>query len=128
MGSPSREGREVASHPVRCVIVIPTFNERENITDLLRTLRSTIPDAHVFVIDDLSPDGTGAAAEAVANELGHISVVHRSGKPGLGAAYRHGFGLAFEYDGAQLIDGTGIRTGHGVAPQGRWWNSREAVE
>ncbi len=96
MGSPSREGREVASHPVRCVIVIPTFNERENITDLLRTLRSTIPDAHVFVIDDLSPDGTGAAAEAVANELGHISVVHRSGKPGLGAAYRHGFGLAFE--------------------------------
>lgn len=81
---------------MRCVIVVPTFNERENIADLLRMLRSTIPDAQVFVIDDLSPDGTGALGEAVAAELGQITVVHRAGKPGLGAAYRHGFALAFE--------------------------------
>jgi dolichol-phosphate mannosyltransferase len=49
-----------------------------------------------MVIDDLSPDGTGAIADEVAAELGQIQVVHRQGKPGLGAAYRHGFALAFE--------------------------------
>lgn len=81
---------------MRCVVVVPTYNERENIADLLRALRSTIPDAHVMVVDDLSPDGTGAAADAVATELGQITVVHRAGRPGLGAAYRHGFALAFE--------------------------------
>lgn len=81
---------------MRCAIVVPTFNERENIADLLRSLRFTVPTAHVFVIDDLSPDGTGAIGEEVAAELGQISIVHRSGKPGLGAAYRHGFALAIE--------------------------------
>lgn len=81
---------------MRCVVVVPTYNERENIADLLRALRTTIPDAHVMVIDDLSPDGTGAVADAVATELGRITVVHRAGKPGLGAAYRRGFALAFE--------------------------------
>ncbi|HQZ36393.1 MAG TPA: polyprenol monophosphomannose synthase [Ilumatobacteraceae bacterium] len=81
---------------MRCVVVVPTFNERENIADLLRTLRSTIPEAHLMVVDDLSPDGTGALADEVAAELGQITVIHRQGKPGLGAAYRHGFALAFE--------------------------------
>jgi len=81
---------------VRCVVVVPTFNERENIADLLRTLRSTVPDAQLMVVDDLSPDGTGAVADGVAAELGQITVVHREGKPGLGAAYRHGFDLAFQ--------------------------------
>ncbi|MGB8859322.1 MAG: polyprenol monophosphomannose synthase [Ilumatobacteraceae bacterium] len=81
---------------MRCVVVVPTFNERENIADLLRALRASVPDAEVMVVDDLSPDGTGEAAEAVAAELGRITVVHRQGRPGLGAAYRHGFTLAFE--------------------------------
>jgi dolichol-phosphate mannosyltransferase len=81
---------------VRSVVVIPTFNERENIGDLLRMLRTTIPESEVMVVDDLSPDGTGDVADAVAAELGQITVVHRQGKPGLGAAYRHGFALAFD--------------------------------
>ena len=81
---------------MRCVVVVPTFNERENIADLLRALRATVPDAYVMVIDDLSPDGTGAIADEIAAELGQIQVVHRHGKPGLGAAYRHGFAVAFE--------------------------------
>lgn len=81
---------------MRCVVVVPTFNERENIADLLRTLRATIPAAQLMVVDDLSPDGTGALADEVAAELGQITVVHRQGKPGLGAAYRRGFELAFE--------------------------------
>ena len=49
-----------------------------------------------MVVDDLSPDGTGALADAAAAEMGNVTVVHRQGKPGLGAAYRHGFQLAFD--------------------------------
>ncbi len=49
-----------------------------------------------MVVDDLSPDGTGEIADGVAAELGQVTVVHRQGKPGLGAAYRHGFDLAFQ--------------------------------
>ena len=81
---------------MRPVVVIPTFNERENIVDLLRVLRATVPTAQLMVVDDLSPDGTGMLADAAAVELGNITVVHRNGRPGLGAAYRHGFSLAFE--------------------------------
>ncbi|MBI4936277.1 MAG: polyprenol monophosphomannose synthase [Actinobacteria bacterium] len=85
----------VASLAVRPVVVIPTFNERENIVDLLRVLRARVPEAHLMVVDDLSPDGTGELADAAAAELGEVTVVHREGRPGLGAAYRHGFALAF---------------------------------
>lgn len=81
---------------MRCVVVVPTFNERENIGDLLRAVRASVPAAEVMVIDDLSPDGTGQVAEAVATELGQVTVVHRTGKRGLGAAYRHGFALALD--------------------------------
>jgi dolichol-phosphate mannosyltransferase len=83
---------------VRCVVVVPTFNEKENVADLLRALRRTIPDAWVMIVDDLSPDGTGEIADRVADELGQVIVLHREGKPGLGAAYRHGFDQAFERD------------------------------
>lgn len=91
---------------MRAVVVIPTFNERENIVDLLHALRAAVPEADLMVVDDLSPDGTGELADAAAAELGRVTVVHRQGKPGLGAAYRHGFGLAFEagYDAIVSMD------------------------
>jgi dolichol-phosphate mannosyltransferase len=59
-----------------------------------------------MVVDDLSPDGTGALADAAAAEMGEVTVVHRQGKPGLGAAYRHGFQLAFDagYDAIVSMD------------------------
>jgi dolichol-phosphate mannosyltransferase len=82
--------------PVRGVVVLPTFNESENIADILRAIRQSSSAVDIIVVDDLSPDGTGVLAEQLAEELGQISVVNRSGRPGLGAAYRHGFGLAFE--------------------------------
>lgn len=63
---------------------------------MLQALRSQVPAAHVMIVDDLSPDGTGQLADEAAAELGQVTVVHRSGKPGLGAAYRHGFQLAFD--------------------------------
>jgi dolichol-phosphate mannosyltransferase len=83
---------------VRCVVVVPTFNERENIVPFLEALRRSAPDADVLVVDDNSPDGTGAAAEQSAADLGQIKVLHRPGKQGLGSAYRHGFTVALDED------------------------------
>jgi len=89
------------------VIVVPTFNERENIEPFLAAVRRAVPDADVLVVDDASPDGTGAAAEGMASELGQIKVLHRAGKQGLGSAYRHGFQLALDegYDVVVSMDG-----------------------
>jgi dolichol-phosphate mannosyltransferase len=91
---------------VRSVVVLPTFNERENVADMLAAIRAASPDTDIMVVDDCSPDGTGELAEAAAERLGRVSVVHRQGKAGLGAAYRHGFGLAFEqgYDAIVSMD------------------------
>jgi dolichol-phosphate mannosyltransferase len=87
--------RAVASSLVRSVVVLPTYNEADNIADMLAAVRSAAPDTDVMVVDDNSPDGTGALADAAAARLGRVQVVHRQGKAGLGSAYRHGFGLAF---------------------------------
>lgn len=79
-----------------CALVIPTYQEADNIVRLLRVLRATSPDVHIVICDDNSPDGTGALADEVAAELGGIDVLHRVGKAGLGAAYRHGFRHALD--------------------------------
>jgi dolichol-phosphate mannosyltransferase len=84
------------------LVVVPTYNEADNIADFLRAVRGAAPDADVLVVDDNSPDGTGALAEAAAAELGGVKVLHRAGKAGLGAAYRHGFQVAFD-EGYEVI-------------------------
>lgn len=76
--------------------MIPTYQEAENIGRLLASIRGHCPDLEVIVCDDNSPDGTGNLAEAAAGELGGIEVLHRPGKAGLGAAYRHGFRHALD--------------------------------
>ena len=88
--------RRLRSQPVRAVVVLPTYNEAENIVAFLRALRAAVPETDVLVVDDNSPDGTAALAEEVAAELGRIKVLVRAGKQGLGAAYRHGFTTAFD--------------------------------
>ncbi len=72
-------------------VVLPTYNEVENIERLLGELRRIVPDARLVVVDDSSPDGTGEVAERCARELGSIDVVHRAVKDGLGNAYRFAF-------------------------------------
>ena len=72
-------------------VVLPTYNESENIARLLTQLRQILPESQLYVVDDNSPDGTGDIAEQCAVELGGIEVLHRPGKQGLGSAYRHGF-------------------------------------
>jgi len=91
---------------VRCVVVVPTYNERENIDAFLRAVRSAVPSADVLVVDDNSPDGTGTLAEEAAAELGQVKVLHRPGKQGLGSAYRNGFAVALDegYDVVVSMD------------------------
>jgi dolichol-phosphate mannosyltransferase len=78
------------------VVIIPTYNERENLARILDRVRVSVPDAHVLVVDDNSPDGTGTLADELAAEDAHIHVLHRSEKKGLGAAYITGFRWALD--------------------------------
>jgi dolichol-phosphate mannosyltransferase len=91
---------------MRVFVSVPTFREAENIEELLRRLRAAVPDADILVIDDSSPDGTAELAEKVGSELGHIEVLRRPGKSGLGSAYRagHAIGIARGYDVMVQID------------------------
>ena len=75
----------------RVLVIIPTFNEAQNIESITNRLRRAVPDAHILVADDNSPDGTGAIADRLAASDDHIHVMHRKGKEGLGAAYLAGF-------------------------------------
>jgi len=85
---------------VRTLVVLPTFNEAENIVEVLGLVRTHAPSADVLVVDDGSPDGTADLAEAWGAEHGQVSVLRRAGKSGLGSAYRAGFtrGLEQGYD------------------------------
>jgi dolichol-phosphate mannosyltransferase len=85
---------------MRVLVLLPTYNEIENIEEVLRRTRAALPEADVLVIDDGSPDGTADRAEKLDVELGGIEVLRRATKAGLGSAYRTGFrvGLARGYD------------------------------
>lgn len=91
------------------LVVIPTYNERENLGPILDRLHKALPEVDVLVVDDGSPDGTGELADerAAANE--HVHVLHRTEKSGLGAAYIAGFrwGLAREYNTIVEMDADG---------------------
>jgi dolichol-phosphate mannosyltransferase len=87
---------------MKVLVVTPTYNERDNLPDLVRAIL-TYPETRVMVVDDQSPDGTGALADALATEYpGRVMVVHRTGKRGLGRSYVEGLQIAIK-DGADLI-------------------------
>ncbi|MDR6972475.1 polyprenol monophosphomannose synthase [Leifsonia shinshuensis] len=75
---------------MRTLVIIPTYNESENIGSIVGRVRASVPEAEVLVVDDGSPDGTGELADALAATDANVHVMHRSGKEGLGAAYRAG--------------------------------------
>ena len=91
----------VGSAVVRVTVVVPTYNEAGNIERLCREVRLAVPEADILIVDDASPDGTGQLAEDIGRELGHVRVLHRAGKAGLGAAYREGLRNAIE-NGAEI--------------------------
>jgi dolichol-phosphate mannosyltransferase len=81
--------------PQRSVlVVIPTYNERDNLEPLLTRLHDAVPEADALVVDDGSPDGTGELADKLADDDPRVTVLHRAAKAGLGAAYLAGFATA----------------------------------
>jgi dolichol-phosphate mannosyltransferase len=93
----------------RVVVVIPTYDERDNLEWIVGRLRTAVPDVDVLVVDDDSPDGTGDLADQLAAADPQVAVVHRTEKAGLGAAYLHGFRVALErgYDVIGEMDADG---------------------
>jgi dolichol-phosphate mannosyltransferase len=93
----------------RAVVVIPTYNEIDNLEQIVSRLRTAQPAVDILIMDDSSPDGTGELADRLAAADSQISVVHRTEKAGLGAAYLHGFSVALEqgYDVVGEMDADG---------------------
>jgi dolichol-phosphate mannosyltransferase len=83
---------------LKILIVVPTYNERENITLLIPEIKKALPGAHVLVVDDSSPDGTSAAVKELAQTVDGVFVLDREAKQGLGRAYISGFKWALERD------------------------------
>ena len=80
----------------RIVVIIPTYNEILTLPSIMSRVRASVPQAHVLVVDDNSPDGTGALADGLVAADDHVHVLHRVDKAGLGAAYLAGFSWALE--------------------------------
>ena len=115
---------------MRALVLVPTYNERENILQLLAEVLQVDQAVHILVIDDGSPDGTGDLVETVARQCDRVYVLHRSGKQGLGTAYLAGFSyaLAHHYDCVVEMDANfptapWICRACSRRPKGRtWWS------
>jgi dolichol-phosphate mannosyltransferase len=86
----------------RTLVVTPTYNERDNLEAFLEALFAAQPEVHALVVDDASPDGTGALADRLALADPRVKVLHRAGKLGLGTAYIDGFRSGLE-EGYELL-------------------------
>jgi dolichol-phosphate mannosyltransferase len=84
----------------RVLVITPTYNERDNLESFVKELFAAVPEAHVLVVDDASPDGTGEIADRLASTDKRVRVLHRAGKLGIGTAYLDGFrmGMREGYD------------------------------
>lgn len=88
----------------RTLVIIPTYNEAENIKPIVSRVRAAVPEADILVADDNSPDGTGKLADELAGADDQVHVLHRKGKEGLGAAYLAGFRWGMDHDYGVLVE------------------------
>lgn len=88
----------------RALVIIPTYNEAENIKPIVTRVRTAVPDADILVADDNSPDGTGKIADELAAADSQVQVLHRQAKEGLGAAYLAGFRWGIEHGYGVLVE------------------------
>jgi len=88
----------------RVLVIVPTYNERDNVGRIVGGIRAAAPQVDVLVADDNSPDGTGALADELATADPRVHVLHRPGKQGLGAAYLAGFAWGAEHDMDVLVE------------------------
>lgn len=86
------------------LIIIPTYNEAENLPRLVGRIRQSVPSAHVLIVDDSSPDGTGDLADTLAATDTAVAVLHRTKKDGLGKAYLAGFDFGLSRDYRYLVE------------------------
>ena len=84
-------------------VVLPTYDEAENLEGISAAILAALPGCHLLVVDDASPDGTGDIADRLAAEEPRISVLHRAGKEGLGKAYIDGFGAALDGGATRIV-------------------------
>jgi dolichol-phosphate mannosyltransferase len=89
---------------VKAVVVIPTYNERDNLEKLTTKVLAQDDSISILIVDDNSPDGTGTLADMMAESNPRIQVLHRKGKLGLGSAYREGFRLALDQGADYIIE------------------------
>lgn len=89
---------------MKAVVVVPTYNESENIEKLAEQVLSQDPGLSMLIVDDNSPDGTGALADQLAANNDRIKVMHRAGKMGLGSAYRAGFKYALAHGADYVVE------------------------
>lgn len=89
---------------MKITVVIPTYNERENIEKLAAMILSQDERINILFVDDNSPDGTGEIADRLAANSSRVAVLHRAGKLGLGSAYREGFRIAIEGNADYIIE------------------------
>ncbi|HZE51457.1 MAG TPA: polyprenol monophosphomannose synthase [Jatrophihabitantaceae bacterium] len=100
MSEPGRLDPELG----RVLVIVPTYNERENVESIIERTLGSVPDANVLIVDDGSPDGTGKIANELAATDTRVHVLHRTAKAGLGAAYIAGFGWGLERDYDVLVE------------------------
>ena len=84
-------------------VVLPTYNERENVERIANAILASLPEASLLIVDDSSPDGTGELADTIAAHEPRVSVLHRPAKQGLGVAYRDGFRWVLERPDARAV-------------------------
>jgi dolichol-phosphate mannosyltransferase len=84
-------------------VVLPTYNERDNIERIANAILASLPEASLLIVDDSSPDGTGELADTIAAREARVSVLHRPAKQGLGVAYRDGFRWVLERPDARAV-------------------------
>lgn len=88
----------------KALVIIPTYNEAENIKPIVARVRAAVPEVDILVADDNSPDGTGKLADELAAADEQVRVLHRKGKEGLGAAYMAGFRWGIEHGYGVLVE------------------------
>ena len=89
---------------MKVLISIPTYNEIENLPNIVARARTSVPTADILVVDDNSPDGTGQKADEIATINPHVFVMHREGKEGLGRAYIAAFGWAIDHGYTHVVE------------------------
>ncbi len=89
---------------MKTLVIVPTYNERENLARLVEAALEATPDVELLIVDDNSPDGTGQIADEIAAKNPRVHVMHRAGKLGLGTAYIAGFGWGLERDYEAMME------------------------